>query len=197
MSVTLDASNPHFAIRPDWLALHDEPVLEPELLIVDPHHHLWDRPESRYFFFDLLKDLQSGHNICATVFVECGAMYRKNGPSELRAVGEVEFANGAAAMGASGAYGESQVCAGIVGYGDLLLGERVASVLEQYIVVSSGRVRGVRQISAWHPNPAARGSLAKPPPDLLRQSKFRVSLKVRPTRRRLPCSAGRQLGFIA
>ena len=176
MSVTLDAPNPHFAIRPDWLALHDEPVLEPELLIVDPHHHLWDRPESRYFFFDLLKDLQSGHNICATVFVECGAMYRKNGPSELRAIGEVEFANGAAAMGASGVYGELQVCAGIVGYGDLLLGERVASVLEQYIVVSSGRVRGVRQISAWHPNPAARGSLAKPPPDLLRQSKFRQGL---------------------
>ena len=95
----LSAPNPHFAVRPDWLALHDEPVLEPELLIVDPHHHLWDRPESRYFFFDLLKDLQSGHNICATVFVEGGAMYRKNGPSELRALGEVEFANGAAAMG--------------------------------------------------------------------------------------------------
>jgi L-fuconolactonase len=176
MSVTLDAPNPHFVVRPDWLSLYEEPVLEPELPIVDPHNHLWDRPESRYFFFDLLKDLESGHNVRATVFVECGAMYRRNGPSELRAVGEVEFANGAAAMSASGAYGECQVCAGIVAYGDLLLGECLGALLEQYIAVSDGRVRGVRQISAWHPNPAARGSLANPPPDLLGRPKFREGL---------------------
>ena len=79
MSISLDAPNPHFAVRPDWLALHDEPVLEPDLAIVDAHHHLWDRPESRYLFFDFLDDCGSGHNIRATVFMECGAMYRKDG----------------------------------------------------------------------------------------------------------------------
>ena len=176
MSISLDAPNPHFAVRPDWLALHDEPILEPDLSIIDAHHHLWDRPEHRYFFLDCLKDLQSGHNIHETVYVECGAMYRSDGPPELRSVGEVEFANGAAAMGASGVYGNVRVCAAIVAYGDLLLGSRLAPVLEQYLNVSGRRVRGVRQISAWHSDPAARGSLANPPPDLLNRPIFREGL---------------------
>lgn len=176
MSISLDAPNPHFAVRPDWLALHHEPILEPDLPIIDAHHHLWDRPEHRYFFLDCLKDLQSGHNIHETVYVECGAMYRSDGPPELRSVGEVEFANGAAAMGASGVYGNVRVCAAIVAYGDLLLGSRLAPVLEQYLNVSGRRVRGVRQISAWHSDPAARGSLANPPPDLLNRPIFREGL---------------------
>jgi L-fuconolactonase len=176
MSVSPDSPNPHFAVRDEWLARHDEPILEPDRPIVDAHHHLWDRPESPYFFFDYLKDLRTGHNIRASVFMECGAMYRRDGAPEMRAVGEIEFANGSAAMSDSGAYGDIRVCAGIIGFGDLLLGDRIAPVLERYDRAGGGRFRGVRQISAWHENPAARGSLANPPPGLLREPMFRRGL---------------------
>jgi L-fuconolactonase len=176
VSISPNAPNPHFAVRPDWLTLHEEPVLEPELPIVDAHHHLWDRAESRYFFFDLLRDLGTGHNVQATVFMECGAMYRRDGAPELRSLGETEFANGAAAMATSGAYGDCRVCAGIVGHADLLLGDRVSAVLEKHVQAGGGRFRGIRQISAWHPNPAARGSLANPPPGLLEEPMFRRGL---------------------
>ena len=84
-----------------WVAKVSEPALEPELPIVDPHHHLWQRAGNDYMFHDLLADTQTGHNIVATVFVDCHSMYRKEGPAELRCTGETEFANGVAAMSAS------------------------------------------------------------------------------------------------
>ena len=61
----------HLPVRPDWLALHSEPVLEPDLPIIDPHHHLWDRPGARYLLPELLEDTSTGHNIIATVFMQC------------------------------------------------------------------------------------------------------------------------------
>lgn len=78
--------------RLDWLARHKEPILEPGLPIVDPHHHLWQRPGWRYLLEDLLADTGSGHNIVATVYMEASSMYRDRGPEEMRPVGEVEFA---------------------------------------------------------------------------------------------------------
>lgn len=177
MSIAADAPNPHFPLRPDWLAMHEEPALEPALSIVDSHHHFWDRRESRYFFFDLLDDLDSGHDIRATVFMECGAMHRRDGPVALRPVGETEFANGSAAMAASGHYGGRRICAGIIGYGDLTLGDELAPVLDAHVAAGGGRFRGIRQIAAWHPDPAARGSLAAPPPDLLTQAAVKRGLE--------------------
>ena len=113
----------HLAVRPDWLASRREEALEPDLPIVDPHHHLIDRPESgTYLLPDLLADIDSGHNIVATVYLEWLSMYRADGPVEMRPVGEIEFANGVAAMAASGGYGKTRVCAGIVGHADLTLG---------------------------------------------------------------------------
>ena len=109
MSISPDSPSPHFPVRPEWLALQDEAVLEPDLPIVDAHHHIWDRPEGRYLFFDYVDDIDSGHNIQASIFMECGTMYRKQGPAELRCVGEIEFAVGNAAMGASGAYGDCNI----------------------------------------------------------------------------------------
>ena len=107
----------------EWVARHSEPALEPGLPIVDPHHHLIDRPESgTYLLPDLLADIASGHNIVATVYLEWLSMYRKDGPPVMRPVGEIEFANGVAAMAASGGYGKTLVCAGIVGHGELTLG---------------------------------------------------------------------------
>jgi L-fuconolactonase len=163
----------HLSIRPNWLALHQEEIIEPALPIVDAHHHLWDRPENRYFLLDLLHDLAAGHNIRATVAVECGAMYRQDAVAELRPIGETEFFNGAAAVSASGGYGECRVCAGLVGHADLRLGEGVRPVLEAHIRAGGGRFRAVRHISAWHDDPVARASLATPPPHLLSDRKFR------------------------
>src|ERR1700748_466000 len=102
-----------------------EEPLEPDLPIVDPHHHLRDRPGHLYMLPELLRDITRGHNITATVVVECSAMFREGGPEEMRSVGETEFVNGIAAMSDSGVYGPTRVCAGIVGFVDMRLAEGV------------------------------------------------------------------------
>jgi hypothetical protein len=122
-----------------------EPIIEPALPIVDAHHHLWEIAGHRYLLHDLLADLGSGHNVVATVFNECHAMYRAHGPAEMRPVGEVEFCAGVAAMSDSGQYGATHICAGIVGFADLTLGDRVAPVLEAEMAAGGGRGGGVRQ----------------------------------------------------
>ncbi|MCZ6730804.1 MAG: amidohydrolase family protein [SAR324 cluster bacterium] len=156
-----------------WLAMQPEPVLEPRLPICDPHHHLWDFETHRYLLPELMEDLNSGHNVRSTVFIECTAMYRAQGPEELRSLGETEFVNGAAAMSASGGYGEARVCAAIVGFADLSLGARVEQVLEQHLAVSGGRFRGIRHISAFDPSGAVRRSHTNPTPELLGEAGFR------------------------
>jgi predicted TIM-barrel fold metal-dependent hydrolase len=169
------APTPHPPVRPDWLALRQEDIIEPELPIVDPHHHLVDRANTgRYLLPELLADTGSGHNVAATVYLEWLSMYRAAGPVEMRPVGEVEFANGVAAMAASGSYGGTRACAGIVGHADLLLGERVAPVLEAMIAAGGGRFRGIRYITASHPDAAARGSSVNRPAGLLLEPKVRA-----------------------
>ena len=143
----------------DWLALTPEPALEPEIPICDAHHHLWEfRPEpvhyQRYLLQELADDLNSGHNVRSTVFIEVKARYRSDGPEELRPVGEVEFVDGLAAESASGKYGPARVAAAIIGYADLKLGERVAPVLEAMQTASPDRFRGVRHSTGWDPSPA-------------------------------------------
>src|SRR5215467_5668115 len=130
-------------VRNDWLAKHTEDILEPGLPIVDPHHHLYDRPRYTYLFPNLLADVGSGHNIGATLYVQAGSMYRADGPDELKSLGETEFVCGVAAMSASGNYGPTRCVAGVVGYVDLRLGSRAKGVLERHITISDGRIRGV------------------------------------------------------
>ena len=142
----------------DWLALTQEPTLEPEIPICDPHHHFWDlRPEripyQRYLFYELVADVNCGHNVRSTVFIEARAMYRPDGPVELRPVGEVEFVNGLAAASATGLYGPCRAAAGIVGHADLKLGDRVEPVLEALRAASSNRFRGIRHTVTWDPHP--------------------------------------------
>jgi L-fuconolactonase len=173
MTTNQTHSSPHLSVRPEWLALHQEDIIEPDLPIVDAHHHLWDRSENQYLLPDLRRDLEVGHNIRATVAVEAGAMYRRDGATAMRPVGETEFLNGIAAMSASGSYGTSRMCAGIVGHADLCLGEGVRAVLEAQIRAGGGRFRGVRYMSVWHSDPTARASLANPPPYVLRDPAFR------------------------
>jgi len=159
--------------RPDWLALREEEILEPARQIVDPHHHLWDRDGQRYLIEEMTSDLVSGHNVIATVYVEARSMYRARGAEAFRPVGEVEFANGVAAMSASGGYGPAAVCAGIVGHVNLLLGDGAKAVLEAEIAAGQGRFRGIRHSSAWDGDASVAGMYATRPKGLLLDSTFR------------------------
>ena len=159
--------------REDWLALHIEEVIDPQRPIVDPHHHLWDRGGQRYMIEEMTDDIASGHNIVATVYVDCRSMYRAVGPEAFRPVGEVEFANGVAAMSASGGYGKAAVCAGIVGHANLLLGDAARAVLEAEIAAGNGRFRGIRHSSAWDADPDVAGMYATRPKGLLLDPTFR------------------------
>ena len=172
-TTTQPASSPYLPVRDDWLARRTEAILEPDLPIVDPHHHLWERPGWVYMLDDLLADTNSGHNIVATVFVQCRSMHRADGPEEMKPVGETEFVNGVAAMSASGVYGKTKICAGIVGHADLRLGARVRPVLEAHIRAGGGRFRGIRHITAWDADPTLMNPAYAPPPGLLADATFR------------------------
>src|SRR5579871_14414 len=163
-------------VRQDWLDRRKETILEPELPIIDPHHHLWLRPGSRYLLDELLLDTNSGHNVVATAFVQARSMYRDSGPIEMRPVGEVEFVKGVAAMSASGLFGKTRVAAAIVGQADLTLGSRVEPVLTALVRAGGERLRGIRHIAAWDADASFRNSAYPAPPHLLRDRTFREGI---------------------
>lgn len=163
----------HIPVREEWLALRTEAILEPGLPIIDPHHHLWDNTSGVYLMPELLADVQSGHNIISTVFMECRAMYRAGGDPDMAPVGETEFVNGVAAMSASGAYGPARLCEGIVGHANLTRGSHAKRVLEALMLAGGGRFRGVRYSAVWHADPSARGSAVSAPQGLLADTGFR------------------------
>ena len=159
--------------REDWLAQTTEDIIDPKRPIVDPHQHLWDRGGLRYMIEEMSDDIASGHNIVATVYVDCRSMYRASGPEAFRPVGEVEFANGVAAMAASGGYGPALICAGIVSHVNLLLGDGAKPVLEAEITAGQGRFRGIRHSSAYDADPDIAHMYATRPQGLLLDSTFR------------------------
>ena len=149
-----------------------EEILEPDLPICDPHHHLWDHPNSRYLLDELLLDTGSGHNVVSTVFVECASMYRADGPEAMKPVGETEFVNGVAAMSASGRYGPIRACAGIVSLADLTLGSNVGEVLDAHMAVGP-RFKGIRHAAGWDASDQVRNSHTNPTEGLLLDTTFR------------------------
>jgi predicted TIM-barrel fold metal-dependent hydrolase len=163
----------HAPVRPDWLAKHQEEIIEPDLPIVDPHHHLWDRPNNRYLFAELLEDVGSGHNIRATMFEECREMYRADGPQDWKSLGETEFVNGIAAMSASGKYGRTRCCAGIIGNVDLRLGGRAREILAKHVEVTGGRFKGIRNGATWHSDERLAIYCSGAPEGMYRQANFR------------------------
>jgi L-fuconolactonase len=150
-----------------------EPALEPELPIVDPHHHLWDHPGSRYMLDEIVRDTSTGHRVLATVFVECMSMYRADGPEAMRPVGETEFVNGIAAQSASGQYRATRVAAGIVGFADLALGAGVEEVLQAHIAAAPARFRGIRHAGGFDTSDDIRNSHTNPPENLYESKRFR------------------------
>ena len=160
-----------------WLAQVQEETLEPDLPIIDPHHHLWHFKspdgEHRYLLEDLLEDTGSGHNIVATVFIECSAMWRADGLEEMKVVGETEFVNGIAAMSASGIYGDTRVAAGIVGTADLNVGARIGEVLDEHLKLGGDRFRGIRLLGTNDPHPEIRNGYNDPAADMFSSNGFR------------------------
>jgi predicted TIM-barrel fold metal-dependent hydrolase len=159
--------------RTQWRARLREDIIEPGLPIIDAHHHLWARPGDRYFLDDFLADAQTGHNIVASVFVECGQMYRKGAEPLMAPIGEVEFVNGIAAMAASGNYGSIQVAAGIVGTADLSVGPEVARILDAQIQASP-RYRGIRLTTKWDADDDLNTGRYLIPPGIMRDADFRA-----------------------
>lgn len=165
-------------MKRDWLALTVEEVLEPELEICDPHHHLWPEPTERYPRYeleDLRLDTGSGHNVVDTVFIDCAASYRPDGPVALRPVGETEFV---AERAARSEQTPGARIAGIVGHADLTLGAAVGEVLEAHVAAAGGRFRGVRHVGAWDASDAIAVSHTNPPPHLYAHDDFRSGLSI-------------------
>jgi L-fuconolactonase len=172
---------------------HTETILEPDLPIIDPHHHLWDWPAAlfvnrptpehgfdtvikramRYLLPEFLADLNTGHNIRATVFVQCGAMYRADAPDAFKPIGETEFVNGVAAMCASGTYGDIRACAGIVGHVDLTAGAIIGQVLEGHLKAGGDRFRGIRHTASYDADPSVLGPLVRVGAGLYESKAFR------------------------
>lgn len=168
-----------------------EAILEPDLPIIDPHHHLWDlrpmvpmfpqphhpfiaaiAPHAHYTFDQLHAHMTSGHNIVATVFMECGAFYNGTFGDALKVVGEVEFVNGVAAQSASGLYGPARYCAGIVGHADLGRGAAAGAVLDA-LQAASPRFRGIRHAAAWDADAEVLGAPFHHPQGLYLDPTFR------------------------
>ena len=165
---TRDFPPPHVPVREDWLAQVREPVLDPALPIIDPHHHLWHRPAERYLEAELLTDLGDGHDVRATVFVQCRSYYREDGPVPMRPVGETAFVQRVAEATDSAG---PRIAAGIVCMADLMLGDAVRPVLEAHLAAAPARLRGVRNMTTSHPSIVS--SFGRIPPQRLLDPDFR------------------------
>jgi predicted TIM-barrel fold metal-dependent hydrolase len=163
---------PHPAVRPEWLARLSEDVLDPGQKIIDPHHHLWRARPDRYLLEDLAEDVGTGHDIRATVFIQCGSAYRREGPEEMRPVGETEFV---AAIAKDSEALPFQACAGIVGHADCRLGDRIEPVLQAHVAAGGGRFRGIRH-SATHDAGIAPTAPPGAPPHLFLDAAFRAGV---------------------
>jgi L-fuconolactonase len=163
----------HPRVRPEWLAKLTEEVLDPSQPIIDPHHHLWQARPDRYLLEDLVADIRTGHNVLATVFIQCGSAYRTGGPPELQPVGETEFVAAAARECETGRYGALRACVGIVGHADCRLGGRIDAVLEAHIAAGGGRFKGIRHSGTYDPGIAPTAPPGAPP-GLYRDPAFRT-----------------------
>ena len=175
------------------LRTYREAILEPDLPIIDPHHHLWDRraivaasaepPKHAfaqilhkvpiYLADELTADLTVGHNVLTTVYMECGSMYRAGGPEALKPVGETEFVAAVAAKSIVHPGGKARICAGIVGHANLMLGDGAAEALEAHLAAGDGRFRGIRHSASYDADPNVLGQLVRHGPGVYLEATFR------------------------
>lgn len=153
---------------------HAEAALEPELAVVDAHHHLWPADVEHasaipYGLEDLGRDLDGGHEVLATVFVECSACYRPDGPEALRPVGETEWVMSMPA--------EHRAPAAMIGFADMRLGPDAGAVLDEHVAVGGTRFRGIRHPVAWDESPDVRRTSRAMPPHVLADPVFREGVR--------------------
>jgi len=160
----------------DWLSLTKEEIIEPDLPICDPHHHLWDYETSRYLLDDILEDTASGHNIVSTVFMECGSEYRSEGKEAERPLGETEFVLDIAKTSAENS--GSKICQGIVGYADLSQGRSVENILKAHLEIAPDHFKGIRHATGWHETDDVRNSHTNPSKNLMSDPVFREGFEV-------------------
>ena len=175
--MALDVTGSYRYPNPDaaWLAQRVEDILEPDLPIIDPHHHIWKQPGNIYGVDDLKADVSSGHRVIATVFVQAHHGYRTSGPEALRCVGETEAIEGLANTARSDARGP-RLCEGIVGFADLALGDQLRQVLDAHRAAAPARFKGVRHSVARDPH-FPQGIVLRPaPPQLLADPHFRTGM---------------------
>ncbi|MFT7597220.1 MAG: L-fuconolactonase [Acidimicrobiales bacterium] len=152
-----------------------EEILEADRAICDPHHHYWHHPKRPYLLEDLHGDTSSGHNVVSTVFVDCGAEYRTDGPEALRPVGETEFITEAAKRSETS---DEATIAAIVSFADLALGDDVEEVLAAHVAAAEGRFRGIRHVTSWDASPDLHPAHTNPPQGLMGHDNFRAGFDV-------------------
>lgn len=161
--------------------LSTEPILDPDLLICDPHHHYWHHPTNPYLLEQLHADTEAvdaeghSHNVESTVFVECMAEYLTDGPVALRPVGETRFVTEAAERSERSG---GAVIAGIVGFADLSLGAAVEEVLDAHVEAGHGRFRGIRHATSWIDDPKIHNAHTNPTEGLMSDREFRDGFDV-------------------
>lgn len=162
----------YLPVRDDWLGLRREDVLDPELPIVDAHHHFYDRPGWQYLCADYVADAQSGHAVRASVYMQALTRYRTSGSDALKPVGETEYVVAATDSGTRVA--ELRVASGIVGHADLRLGAAVSEVLDAHITAGRGRFRGIRHLTTWDADATLVNPLTAAPRGLLLDTAYRA-----------------------
>jgi predicted TIM-barrel fold metal-dependent hydrolase len=158
------------AERDDWLALVQEDIVAPEIEIVDPHHHLWNRSGAVYEVAELWGDTGSGHHVTQTVFVECRSGYDLEAPEHLRCVGETVYVAGLSAEAAQDT-SKAQI-AGIVAHADLRLAE-LDEVLDAHIAAGGNLFKGIRHAGACDSDPGALKIPGRGAPGLYLDPDFR------------------------
>jgi L-fuconolactonase len=164
------ATSNYLPVRAEWLASGTEPALEPDMPIIDAHHHFYERPGWTYLLEQYLEDAKSGHNITASVFMQALTRYRRSGPEEMRPVGEIEYVSEVTAPLQNG---KPQVAKGMVGYADLRRGAAVREVLEAELHAGDGRFRGVRHLATYDPDTTLANPLTAAPRGLLLDKTYR------------------------
>jgi len=159
----------------DWLAQVKEEIINPELPIIDPHHHLWNGDNQLagsfpYLIENLSEDTNSGHNIVGTIFMECSQGYYSDGEEKYKPVGETEFVINL--IKDSEKLSKSTNIIGIIGFADLMLGHEVKDVLNTHLSKGEGLFRGIRHAAGWDKNKEIHNSHSNPIENIYHNKSF-------------------------
>ena len=160
----------------DWLALVKEEIIDPELPIIDPHHHLWNGDNQLagsfpYLIEHLSEDTNSGHNIVGTIFMECAQGYYQEGEDKYKPIGETEYVM--KIIKDAKKTSNSANIIGIISFADLMLGSKVKDILNQHILIGEGLFKGIRHAAGWDQSNEIHNSHSNPIKNIYYDPSFR------------------------